>query len=132
MISLLSILSEIKDTTITCKDCGWHWKLSDGGKDPYTCHKCHPNNQSEGKNKGLWANIHAKREKGEKPSHGNSNAFKKAVKAGKDINKGLQEKNKGLWANINAKQDRGEKPSHGNSNAFKKAVKAAKDINKGK
>ena len=36
---------------------------------------------------GLWANIHAKRKRGEKPSHGNSNAHKSAVKAGKKINK---------------------------------------------
>jgi hypothetical protein len=90
MISLISILREIKDKTITCKDCGWHWKLSDGGKDPYTCHKCHPDNNLEEKKKkrGLWANIQAKHARGEKPSHGNSNAFKKAVKAAKDINKG--------------------------------------------
>ena len=36
---------------------------------------------------GLWANIRAKRARGEKPSHGNSNAHKDAVKAGKKINK---------------------------------------------
>ena len=36
---------------------------------------------------GLWANIHAKKERGEKPSHGNSKAHKDAVKAGKRINK---------------------------------------------
>ena len=36
---------------------------------------------------GLWANIRAKRARGEKPSHGNSKAFKDAVKAGKKINK---------------------------------------------
>lgn len=35
--------------------------------------------------KGLWHNIRAKRARGEKPSHGNSKAFKSAVKAGKDI-----------------------------------------------
>ena len=35
---------------------------------------------------GLWANIRAKRARGEKPSHGNSNAHKDAVKAGKKIN----------------------------------------------
>jgi hypothetical protein len=35
---------------------------------------------------GLWANINAKQERGEKPSHGNSDAFKSAVKAGKKIN----------------------------------------------
>jgi hypothetical protein len=131
MISLIELLFENSNEQINCK-CGWSWKKSEGGKDPYICHHCGLNNKElYEKNKGLWANIHAKQSRGEKPSHGNSNAFKSAVKAGKDINKGLQEKNKGLWANINAKHDRGEKPSHGNSNAFKKAVKAAKDINKG-
>jgi len=25
---------------VKCKECGWHWKLEDGGKDPYICHKC--------------------------------------------------------------------------------------------
>jgi len=37
---------------------------------------------------GLWANIRAKRARGEKPAHKNSNAYKDAVKAGKKINKG--------------------------------------------
>lgn len=37
---------------------------------------------------GLWANIRAKRARGEKPVHKNSNAHKDAVKAGKKINKG--------------------------------------------
>ena len=36
---------------------------------------------------GLWANIRAKRARGEKPSHPNSKAFKDAVKAGRRINK---------------------------------------------
>lgn len=35
--------------------------------------------------KGLWHNIRAKRERGEKPSHPSSKAFKSAVKAGKEI-----------------------------------------------
>jgi hypothetical protein len=35
---------------------------------------------------GLWANIRAKRARGEKPAHGNSDAHKDAVKAGKKIN----------------------------------------------
>ena len=25
---------------VECPKCGWEWDLSDGGKDPYTCHKC--------------------------------------------------------------------------------------------
>jgi hypothetical protein len=26
------------------KECGWEWELSDGGKDPYLCHKCGTDN----------------------------------------------------------------------------------------
>ena len=33
-------LMEGDEDTIKCKDCGWEWELEDGGKDPYTCHKC--------------------------------------------------------------------------------------------
>ena len=36
---------------------------------------------------GLWDNIRAKRERGEKPSRKGSKAYKSAVKAGKEINK---------------------------------------------
>ena len=36
---------------------------------------------------GLWANIHAKRERGEKPARKGSKAYATAVKAGKAINK---------------------------------------------
>ena len=28
-----------KDKKVICQ-CGWSWKLKDGGNDPYTCHKC--------------------------------------------------------------------------------------------
>jgi hypothetical protein len=35
---------------------------------------------------GLWANIRAKQARGGKPAHGNSDAHKDAVKAGKEIN----------------------------------------------
>jgi hypothetical protein len=34
---------EVKNSlnrTVTCSNCGWSWKLSDGGEDPLTCHKC--------------------------------------------------------------------------------------------
>jgi len=40
----------------------------------------------EVKRKGLWANIQAKHKRGEKPAHKGSVAFKKAIKAAKDIN----------------------------------------------
>ena len=35
---------------------------------------------------GLWANIHAKHERGEKPARKGSKAYKSAVAAGKKIN----------------------------------------------
>ena len=35
------------DKKITCQ-CGWSWELSDGGKEPYLCHKCgHDNSKKE-------------------------------------------------------------------------------------
>jgi hypothetical protein len=33
-------LMEEKDETIECEKCGWRWKVEDGGKDLYVCHKC--------------------------------------------------------------------------------------------
>lgn len=39
------------------------------------------------KKKGLWDNIRAKRERGEKPARKGSKAYKKAVAAAKEINK---------------------------------------------
>tara|TARA_R110000796_G_scaffold245885_2_gene370359 strand:- start:310 stop:480 length:171 start_codon:yes stop_codon:yes gene_type:complete len=41
----------------------------------------------EKKRPGLWANINAKKKRGEKPSHGNSNAHKDAVAAGNAMKK---------------------------------------------
>jgi hypothetical protein len=35
----------VKDKEIYCKNCPHHWKLSDGGKDTYVCHKCGYNNK---------------------------------------------------------------------------------------
>ena len=30
---------------IICKNCGWKWKISDGGNDLYICHKCGYDNE---------------------------------------------------------------------------------------
>ena len=35
----------VKDKEIYCKNCPHHWKLSNGGKDTYVCHKCGYNNK---------------------------------------------------------------------------------------
>jgi hypothetical protein len=37
-------LNESEDKVIECEKCGWRWKLSDGGLDPYICHKCYYDN----------------------------------------------------------------------------------------
>jgi predicted nucleic-acid-binding Zn-ribbon protein len=47
MIKLVDIITENEDQTITCEKCGWEWKLSDGGDDPYVCHKCGHDNVEE-------------------------------------------------------------------------------------
>lgn len=33
-------LMEGDEETVECEDCGWEWKLADGGKEPFLCHKC--------------------------------------------------------------------------------------------
>jgi len=42
-------LETIKDNKVTCDECGWSWDLSDGGDDPYTCHKCGHDNSPKPK-----------------------------------------------------------------------------------
>lgn len=45
MIKLTDLLGENNlyqdgGSTVECEKCDWRWKISDGGKDPYVCHKC--------------------------------------------------------------------------------------------
>jgi len=41
VIKLTDILNEgVKDGVVTCDKCNWHWDISDGGNQPYMCHKC--------------------------------------------------------------------------------------------
>ena len=41
MIKLIELLNElVTDTEIICDNCGWKWKIIDGGDDLYICHKC--------------------------------------------------------------------------------------------
>ena len=42
-LKLTDLLFEEKADNIECQ-CGWSWKKSEGGKDPYICHKCGRNN----------------------------------------------------------------------------------------
>jgi len=41
MINLTDILNgDVKNGVVYCDGCDWSWSLSDGGNDPYICHKC--------------------------------------------------------------------------------------------
>lgn len=43
---LARIVEKITKEKVICDKCGWSWKLSEGGKDPYICHKCgHDNSE---------------------------------------------------------------------------------------
>ena len=31
---------QVSVNRVTCSDCGWNWKIQEGGKDVYLCHEC--------------------------------------------------------------------------------------------
>ena len=72
---------------------------------------------------GLWANIRAKKARGEKPAHGNSDAHKDAVKAGKEINK-EESVNEGLY-HVGYNKGRGQ-----GTGVFKDSYSSYKDAKK--
>ena len=39
-----SIKELVTATEVICDNCKWKWKIAEGGKDPYLCHKCHHDN----------------------------------------------------------------------------------------
>jgi DNA-binding transcriptional MerR regulator len=41
-------------TEVICDNCGWEWKISQGGKDPYLCHKCDYDNTPKQLNEKCW------------------------------------------------------------------------------
>jgi hypothetical protein len=46
LITPSSMMNElVTDIEVICDNCGWDWKIADGGDDLYICHKCgHDNN----------------------------------------------------------------------------------------
>jgi hypothetical protein len=41
----------VTNTEVICDNCGWEWKIADGGDDLYVCHKCgHDNNPKDNQN----------------------------------------------------------------------------------
>ena len=58
---IISLLEKINSNEVTCDKCGWSWDLSDGGDDPYICHKCGHSNSEEdyvGKKVMVYYNLH--------------------------------------------------------------------------
>jgi len=43
---LNKVYESVEGNKVTCDECGWSWDLSDGGDDPYTCHKCGHENKN--------------------------------------------------------------------------------------
>jgi hypothetical protein len=43
---LNKMYESVENNKVTCDECGWSWDLSDGGDDPYTCHKCGHENKN--------------------------------------------------------------------------------------
>jgi hypothetical protein len=64
-----------------------HKKVQQAEKDFNNAVTSEPIDDLTEKSQGLWANIHAKRKRGEKPAKKGSKAHKKAVKAARSINK---------------------------------------------
>ena len=43
----LRLLELMDNNKVICNSCGWFWDLSEGGDDPYICHKCWTDNSEE-------------------------------------------------------------------------------------
>ena len=83
-------VTSINKTGVIIKTYGrkFHIKFANGTTKTYDANELTFIKESVNEeNPGLWANIRAKQARGEKPAHGNSDAHKDAVKAGKEINK---------------------------------------------
>ena len=55
------IVETVTNKEVICDKCGWSWDLSDGGDDPFICHKCgHDNAEKEhvGKKVVVYYNLH--------------------------------------------------------------------------
>jgi phosphopantetheine adenylyltransferase len=44
------VFEKVVGNSIVCDDCGWTWKIKDGGDDLFMCHKCGHDNTPEGTN----------------------------------------------------------------------------------
>jgi hypothetical protein len=92
-MKLINLLKElVTNMEIICDNCGWRWKIKDGGDDLYICHKCgHDNNpeklQEEKEKRDRCLRIADR--KFDKPSAYKSGAVVRCRKG--DIWKGIKE-----------------------------------------
>jgi len=92
-MKLINILKElVTNMEIICDNCGWRWKIKDGGDDLYICHKCnHDNNPEELKEEKTKRDrcLKIADRKFDKPSAYKSGAVVRCRKG--DIWKGIKE-----------------------------------------
>jgi hypothetical protein len=53
----LPLTESIVEDRIECDNCGWSWKIADGGNDLYICHKCGHDNTPMSLNEGRYDKI---------------------------------------------------------------------------
>lgn len=49
-----NIKEAVTATEVICDNCGWNWKIADGGKDVYLCHKCYHDNTPDQMDEKCW------------------------------------------------------------------------------
>ena len=127
MIKLTNILNEAVDgSKVICDKCNWSWDISDGGKHPYTCHKCGNDNTPMNEDldkwfKEKWVNI-GKKVDGKHPPCGTSGkkkGYAKCVPAAKAAGMSKKEKESATRRKRAAQNDagRGGKSSSGQGKA---------------
>jgi hypothetical protein len=55
------LFEKVSGGEVICDNCGWSWKLSEGGDDPYICHKCGYDNNAKkyiGERVQVYYNLH--------------------------------------------------------------------------
>lgn len=40
-------METVTNKEVICDKCSWSWKLSEGGNDPFICHKCGYDNEKK-------------------------------------------------------------------------------------
>lgn len=114
IISDIILNESINEGVVICDKCNWHWNISDGGKDPYLCHKCGHDNTPINEDlrdwfKEKWVNI-GKKVNGKHPPCGTSGkkkGYAKCVPAAKAARMSKKEKESATRRKRAAQNDAG-------------------------